>query len=151
MTQTLKAPLVSLALAVAMMFAVAMPATAQPVNQEGLVNVNVGDVTVQVPVAIAANVCGVAVNVLAELVAAGDVECEAIAESEARSPGKGQGPANRPVNQEGLINLNLGDVTVQIPVAVAANICGVAVNVLAQVELEGDVTCEAITDAVAAA
>jgi hypothetical protein len=148
MTQTLKAPLISLALAVAMMFAVAMPATAQPVDQEGLVNVNIGDVTVQVPVAIAANICGVAVNVLAELVAAGDVECEAIAESEARSSrGSGQGP----VNQEGLINLNLGDVTVQVPVAVAANICGVAVNLLAQVELEGDVTCEAIADAVATA
>jgi hypothetical protein len=145
MTQTLKAPLVSLALALAMMFAVAMPANAQPVDQEGLVNVNIGDVTVQVPVAIAANVCGVAVNVLAELVADGDVECEAIAESEARSQGNGQGP----VNQEGLININLGDVTVQVPVAVAANICGVAVNALAQVDLEGEVTCEAIAEAIA--
>jgi hypothetical protein len=146
MTQTLKAPLVSLALALAMMFAVAMPANAQPVDQEGLVNVNIGDVTVQVPIAAAANVCGLAVNVLAEMVAEGDAECEAVAQSEARSErGNGQGP----VNQEGLINLNLGDVTVQVPVAIAANICGVAVNLLAQVDLEGEVTCEAIAEAIA--
>jgi hypothetical protein len=68
--------------------AMAFPATAQ--QQEGLVNVNVSDVdvgviaNVQVPVAIAANVCGVAVNVLAEQLP-GDVECEADAESAAEN------------------------------------------------------------------
>jgi hypothetical protein len=143
MTQTLKAPLISLALAVAMMFAVAMPASAQPVNQDGLVNVNIGDVTVQVPVAIAANICGVAVNVLAEFVADGNVDCEAVAESEARSNRRAQ---NGPVNQEGLINLNLGAMTVPVPVAVAANICDLAVNVIAQAEIDGETTCEALAE-----
>lgn len=59
-------------------------------QQEGLVNVNVSDVdvgviaNVQVPVAIAANVCGVAVNVLAEQLP-GDVECDADANAAAES------------------------------------------------------------------
>jgi hypothetical protein len=76
------------ALGVAGFLAAAIPATAQ--NQEGLVNVNVSDIdvgvvaNVQVPVAIAANVCGVAVNVLAEQLP-GDVECNADAESAANN------------------------------------------------------------------
>jgi hypothetical protein len=59
-------------------------------QQEGLINVNVSDVdvgviaNVQVPVAIAANVCGVAVNVLARQLP-GDVECDAEAQSAADS------------------------------------------------------------------
>jgi hypothetical protein len=62
------------------------PALAQ--QQEGLINVNVSDVdvgviaNVQVPVAIAANVCGVAVNVLAQQLP-GDVECDADAQAAA--------------------------------------------------------------------
>jgi hypothetical protein len=68
--------------------AVAGPAVAQ--QQEGLINVNVSDIdvgviaNVQVPVAVAANVCGVAVNVLAEQLP-GDVECDADAESAAEN------------------------------------------------------------------
>jgi hypothetical protein len=44
--------------------AVAIPASAQ--DQEGLVNVNISDnnTTVQVPVAVAAQVCGVTVDVI---------------------------------------------------------------------------------------
>jgi hypothetical protein len=66
--------------------AATVPAAAQ--QQEGLVNVNVSDVdvgvvaNVQAPVAIAANVCGVDVNVLARQLP-GDVECDADAESAA--------------------------------------------------------------------
>jgi hypothetical protein len=69
-------------------FVATVPAAAQ--QQEGLINVNVSDVdvgviaNVQVPVAIAANVCGVAVNVLAEQLP-GDVNCEADAESAAEN------------------------------------------------------------------
>jgi hypothetical protein len=56
--------------------------------------------------------------------------------------------------QEGLINVNVSDVdvglnvSVQAPIGIAANVCGVAVNVLAR-QLPGDVSCEA--DAQAAA
>ena len=63
--------------------------------------------------------------------------------------------------QEGLVTVQLGDVvvsqiaqdinvnasqiplTVQVPVGVAANICGVDANVLAQQKKDGDVTCDA--------
>jgi hypothetical protein len=55
----------------------AMPALAQPVFTGGLVNVNVTDVltnnevAVQVPIGVAANVCGLSVGVLAELAGQG--------------------------------------------------------------------------------
>jgi glycerate kinase len=69
----------ALAAAGGMAFSVAAPATAQPV-QEGLVNVNVGDVTILEDVGIgvaanvAANICGVQVNaaVIAEQVVRND-------------------------------------------------------------------------------
>lgn len=52
--------------------------------------------------------------------------------------------------QEGLVNLALGDVTVQVPVAVAANICDVSVNVVAEnTEPGGTTTCEALAEAAA--
>jgi hypothetical protein len=54
----------------------AAPAQAQP-RQEGLVNVNVEDVTVQIPIGVAANVCGVTVAVLAELPPGEAFDCEA--------------------------------------------------------------------------
>ncbi len=66
----------------AMMLALtAMPAMAQPLFTGGLVNINVtdvltdNDVAVQVPIGVAANVCGVSVGVLAELAEQGPVDC----------------------------------------------------------------------------
>jgi hypothetical protein len=117
----------------------AAPASAQ-INQQGLINVAVDDATVQIPIAVAANVCGVAVNILAQDVAQGDAICEATGTAVARDQGGGGGG---PVNQEGLVNVALTDITVQVPVGVAANICGVAANVLAQETRTGDVDCEA--------
>jgi hypothetical protein len=114
-------------------------------TQQGLVNVYAEDVTVQIPVAVAANICGVAVNVLVSEVNQGAVDCEvegvAIAQNER---GRNGGPAPR---QEGLVNVALTDIVVQVPVAVAANVCGVAVNVLAQNVNQGSVDCEAIAEA----
>jgi hypothetical protein len=61
----------------------AMPALAQPVFTGGLVNITVTDVlnnnqvNVQVPIGVAANVCGVAVNVLASEASQGPVDCTA--------------------------------------------------------------------------
>jgi hypothetical protein len=71
-------------LVVAALGFVSVPAAAQ--QQEGLINVNVTDVGVvaQVPIGIAANVCGVNANVLAEQLP-GDVECNADAQSAADS------------------------------------------------------------------
>jgi hypothetical protein len=66
----------------AMMLAMsAMPAMAAPLFTGGLVNINVtdvltnNDVAVQVPVGVAANVCGLSVGVLAELAGQGPVDC----------------------------------------------------------------------------
>ena len=50
-------------------------ASAQP-HQSGLVNVAVVDNTVQIPIGVAANVCGVSVAVLAEDLAGGPVTCD---------------------------------------------------------------------------
>lgn len=54
----------------------AAPASAQPVFTGGLVNVNIEDVNVQIPIGVAANVCGVTVAVIAEVQPA-PFDCEA--------------------------------------------------------------------------
>ena len=113
-------------------------------NQAGdsLVNVQVGDITILVPVAVAANLCDINVNVLAGQLDAGDTTCEATAESVA-SPGDGsEGSTN--IGGNSLVNVQIGDITALIPIAVAANVCDVAVNVLARQLAVGDASCEAV-------
>jgi hypothetical protein len=117
---------------------VAAPASAQP--QTGLVNVAVTNNTVQIPVAVAANVCGVDVNVLAQYVSSGPVSCTAGAGAGAISTGGGGGGSTP---QNGLINVLVSNNTVQVPVTVAANVCGVGVNVLAQFVDTGQTACTA--------
>ena len=134
--------LAALALTLGVAAASAGPASAQA-RQEGLVNVYAEDVTVQVPVGVAANVCGVAANVLAQAGNFGDVDCA----SEGVAVAQDSDPNNPPPRQRGLVNLALVDVTVQVPVAVAADVCGVAVNVLANNVNAGAVDCDAIADA----
>ena len=59
----------------------AMPAEAQPVVTGGLVNVTITDVlshdqiNAQIPIGVAANVCGVAANVLAQRTSTAPVDC----------------------------------------------------------------------------
>jgi hypothetical protein len=132
-----------LALAAVMMMALAVaPASAQ-VDQEGLVNVNIGDVTAQVPVAVAANVCNIAVGVLAEQAMDGEATCDAVARSQAQN-NRGADRSNSPVHQDGLVNVNIGDVTAQVPITVAANACNIGIGVLAQQVMDGDATCDAV-------
>ena len=118
-----------------------VPATAAD-NRAGdsLVNVQVGDVTVLVPIAVAANLCDVAVNVLAQQADA-PARCTATAESVA-TPGTGDagGGGNQAGNS--LVNVQIGDITALIPIAVAANICDVSVNVLAA-QLDAGAVCTA--------
>ena len=108
-------------------------------NQRGLVNVNVSDVTVQIPVAVAANLCGVNVNVLSAGLLQGPTDCQsgAIALADDQNPDGGHG------NQNGLVNVNITDVTAQVPISLAANICGVNVNLLVQALAQGPVDCTA--------
>ena len=120
--------------------AIAAPATAA--NQNGLVNINVEDNVVQVPVSVAANVCNVDVAVLVQLLAdVGSTDCNADAFSDATVTGRPGGSGTR---QDGLINVNLENNTIQIPIAAAANICDVNVAVLVGAILEDDATqCDA--------
>ena len=72
--------LIALLAVMALMIAVtAMPAFAShKAQQRGLVNVNIDDITVQLPVGIAANVCDVNAAVLAAAIAdTGSAECTA--------------------------------------------------------------------------
>ncbi len=124
--------------------AMALPATASAQNQAGdsLVNVQAGDVTVLLPIAVAANVCDTSVNALARQTAIGPTTCEAVADAEATPP---QGPGGHQNNAgNSLVNVQIGDITVLAPIGIAANICDTNVNVLAEQNKAGRTTCEAI-------
>jgi len=118
----------------------ASPAAAQP-QQQGLVNVAIVDNTVQIPVGIAATVCGVQVNILAAANAQSPVDCTAVSDATATSGGGGGGGGGG--SQTGLVNLYVADNTIQVPVGIAATICGVQANVLAVGNLQEPTTCEA--------
>ena len=117
----------------------AAPAQAQ-VDQDGLVNVSITDTNIQVPIGVAANVCGVTANVLASSTFTSPVDCEATGTADAHRTGGGDGGNTR---QSGLVNINLDDTNVQLPIAVAANVCGIAVNVLANQTGTDPVDCDA--------
>lgn len=124
--------------------AMAQPAQAAPnnANQNGLVNLALQDTTVQLPIALAANVCGVAVNVLATATGSGPVTCTAEGVSTAeRQRG---GPNN--ARQNGLVNVAVQGTTVQVPIAVAANVCGVTVNAISSLNLVGETSCDALAN-----
>ena len=125
--------------------AMAVPATqasAQP-QQNGLVNVNLNDIDIGVPIAVAANICDLDVNVLAQQRKAGNTACEADAASGVVfGPDQGGGSPQ----QEGLVNVNVSDVTVLVPVSVAANLCGINANVLADQRELGQVSCDALAE-----
>jgi hypothetical protein len=126
---------------VALAVGAATPAGAAPTPpQEGLVNVNVSGVRVQVPISVAANICDVNVNVLAQQIDSPS-QCTANADSDAVSAGI-EGP---PPQQNGLVNVNISDVIVQLPITVAANVCDVNVNVLAD-QLDAPARCRADAD-----
>lgn len=134
----------------------ALPTFAQTNNQSGLVNVNLQDialavpVSVAVPVGVALNACGV--NILA-LQQAGNT-CTATSNTMALSQAVGTAIANggsggATNNQSGLVNVNVQGlyvalpVSVALPIGVAANLCGI--NVLA-VQQAGN-TCNATSTA----
>jgi ethanolamine utilization microcompartment shell protein EutL len=136
--------LTALALSTALAAGMTAPADAQQTRQEGLVNVNVGDVTLleNVAVGVAANVvaqiCGVQVGqvaVLATQVIRTGQQTNPVCEARVGeqfgdiiiAPGDGRQPRGQ-TRQEGLVNVNVGDVTLLENVAV-----GVAANVIAQV------------------
>ena len=112
---------------------------AAPVDQEGLVNVNLTGATVQVPLALAANVCDVTVAVLVSELDDGSAPCDASADSGAMLTA----PEGGPVEQDGLVNLNLTDLVIQLPISVAANVCDVDVAVLTGAVADAASPCDA--------
>jgi hypothetical protein len=124
----------------------AAPASAQ--QQEGLVNLLVDDVTVQIPIGVAANICDVNVGILAEQFRAGGTECTATSDSMA-SAGQGDRDGDADQTQTGLVNVIISDVDVQVPIALAANVCDVNVGLLARQVRLGGAQCDADADAAA--
>ena len=114
-----------------------------PVAQEGLVNVNVTDVVVQAPISVVANVCDVTVAVLVSRLQDAASPCDATGTAEAITATEDGPPAEAPVEQEGLVNLNLTGVTVQLPIALAADLCDVTVDVFVNELSDGSAPCEA--------
>jgi hypothetical protein len=138
----------ALAVIAASLLALAGSTTAGAQNQSGLVNVAIVDNTVQIPIGVAANVCGVTVNLLASNILNGDTTCSAVSDATATFAGGGGGGGG---NQQGLINLYVANNTVQVPVGIAANVCGIAANVLAANIRNGDASCDALGNATATA
>ncbi len=150
--------IVVLACALSLLVVSSGSAVARPTNdQAGLVNVNLQEVAVQVPVSIAlpiglaANVCNVSVIELDET---GDTACTASSNSKALSravannslgTGSSNGGGARN-NQAGLVNVNIQDLALQIPVSVAvpvsvaANVCNISVIELNET---GATSCDA--------
>jgi hypothetical protein len=115
--------------------------SAQP-EQNGLVNVNISDNVVQVPIGIAANICDVNVAVLVNDFLDQAEPCRADSSSTAEvfvTSADGSAPAA----QTGLINLNISGNTVQIPLAAALNVCDVNVAVLVDLFDDAAATCDA--------
>jgi hypothetical protein len=136
----------TLAVLFAAVSALGATSAASAVNQSGLVNVAVVDNTVQIPIGIAANVCGVAVNVLSSATTTAPVDCTAVAGASATSTGGGGGSGG---SQQGLVNLYVADNTIQVPIGIAVNICGIAANVLASDAQTGTAECDALGNATA--
>lgn len=111
----------------------------QPVTQEGLVNVNLTDVTAQIPIAVAANVCDLNVAVLVDELTDGSAPCTASADPDAVVETEDGGP----VSQRGLVNVNVTDLVVQVPIGVAANVCDVNVGVLVGQLRDAAADCDA--------
>jgi hypothetical protein len=127
--------------AAAATFGLAAPASAD-VTQDGLVNVNVSDLNVQVPVDVAATICDVNVAVLTQDLIDDAAPCNAAGDGDARITTADSGDTT----QEGLVNVNLTGVNVQIPVNVAATVCDVDVAVLTGLVLGDAAPCTADAD-----
>ena len=116
---------------------------AEPVTQEGLVNLNLSGVTVQLPIALATDVCDVTVDVLVNELNDGSSPCNASSNADAVVTTEDGGP----VAQDGLVNVNLTDVVVQAPIAIAANVCDATVAVLVSRLEDGASPCDAAATA----
>jgi hypothetical protein len=84
--------------------------------------------------------------VLAQGLLQGPVSCSSSGTSVATSNGTGGGGSTP---QSGLVNLSITNNTIQVPVGIAANICGVQAGVLATALAQGGATCNAVGNSTA--
>ncbi len=138
------ASLAGAALAVAMVG----PVGAQNQAGDSLVNVQISGLTVLVPISLAANLCDLNVNILAQQERDGGAACTATAESIA-SPGSNGGGGGGNQAGDSLVNVQLSDIDVFVPIGVAANLCDINANVLAQQVRDGGAECDATAESIA--
>jgi hypothetical protein len=112
-------------------------------EQTGLVNIRIENNVVQVPIGIAANVCDVNVAVLVDDFLDAAAPCRADATSDAEVFVESPDGTEQPGDQTGLVNLDISGNQVQIPLAVALNVCDVNVAVLVDLFDDAAATCEA--------
>jgi hypothetical protein len=120
----------------------ALPAAAQT-QQQGLVNVALINNNVQVPVAVAANICDVSVNAISTGAVTSGGNCTAISSPSASGGGGGGGGGS--TSQTGLVNIDVSNNNVQVPVGVAANICDVSANVITSGTFTTGGNCSSVT------
>lgn len=137
--------LATLAATALMVLAGAGAAGAQNTAGDSLINVQISDVEVLVPIGVAANLCDINANILAEQDRTAGADCEATAETIA-TPGDGSGNGGGNTAGDSLVNVQIDDLTVALPIAIAANVCDVNINVLAQQLRLGEATCTAAAD-----
>jgi hypothetical protein len=88
---------------------------------------------------VAANVCDLNVAVLVSELTDGSAPCTASADPDAVVRTEDGGP----VNQQGLVNVNVTDLVVQVPIGIAANVCDVNVGVLVNDLRDAAADCDA--------
>ena len=69
----------------------------------------------------------------------------AVCTSASRSTATGGGGGGGTSNQQGLVNVAIVGNTVQVPIGVAADVCGVQANVIASNTFGGNAACTAIS------
>src|SRR5688500_12255127 len=116
----------------------AAPASAQ-LPSDGVV-VDISDLSVTVPVPLAADLCDLPADAPSPHSGLGDADCAATPSAIATA---GSGSDGDPADQDGLVNVNVSNITAQAPLALAANICDVDVNVLSTVIQLGQAECDA--------
>jgi hypothetical protein len=124
------------------------PVAAQNQAGDSLVNVQVSDLTVLVPISLAANLCDINVNILAQQERNGGAACTADAESIA-SPGSNGGGGGGNQAGDSLVNVQLSNIDVFVPIGVAANLCDINANVLAEQVRDGGAQCDATAESIA--
>ena len=138
-------PLLAVATFSLLAFGAAAGTASAQTTQSGLVNVALTDTNVQVPVGVAAAVCGVQANVITSAAFGGNALCDAVSRPTADHGGGGGGNTT----QEGLVNVSLTDTNIQVPVGIAADVCGVQANVLAAGTFGGNAVCTSATRSIA--